>query len=182
MDRAVFFDDVPSSYQAGAQQAMTIVTSAQAMAPYPGGGNYGIAMHINELGQFWQQFQMNKEGEMCALPHDGFKCGGLASWRLPISSKGYDWFQGQKNNILSQFTGHQYNEFDVNGLSSSDLAGVLLNGNPGIDEDKMCSFLQKANPKRSKPWPVFSYWYNTLVLEQYICESLAPANNVDTIV
>jgi len=171
MDRAVFFEDAQTSYQGAAQQAMTVVTAAQAMAPYGGAGKYGVALHIGRSSKFWRYFQMNSAEELCGSPHDGFKCGSLPAWRLPITSKNYDWFEPQKNGILREFTGHNYNEFDVNGLSSTDLAGVFLNGKPVIDERKMCHFLRQANPNRKKPWPVYSYWYNTLAIEQYICES-----------
>jgi len=171
MDRACFFADVPSSYNSYCQEAMTVVNSKIPLAPYPGGGNFGVALHIGPSSKCWRYHQMNSGGELCASAHDGFKCGPLAAWRLPVTSKTYDWFQSQKKAVLAQFTGHNYNEFDVNGMSSSDLAGVFLNGKQSIDESKMCHFLRKANPDRSKPWPVYSYSFNTLILEQYICGS-----------
>mmetsp|Transcript_79996 Transcript_79996/g.138849 ORF Transcript_79996/g.138849 Transcript_79996/m.138849 type:complete len:269 (-) Transcript_79996:75-881(-) len=177
MDRAVFFSEPQSTYQHDAQQAMTITNSGLGMAPYLGAGPYGLGFHIGKEHNFWQFFQQNGAGQMCGLPHDGFKCGALPSWRLNILNRDYDWFRSQVNDILGQYHGH-YNEFDVNGLSSSALAGVVYWKKAGFPNDwwqgVMCGLLKYANPGSDTAWPVYELDWQSLSLQGHLeCGSVS---------
>merc|ERR1712048_1461115 len=106
----------------------------------------------------------------------------------------WDDFQKQKNAIMEQ-TGtaectHKhdpllwdYNEFDTNGMSTNDLAGVFYSADPALPLDApqfsdkvLCGFLQNKTQIK-KNWPLYEYRFNhhsksSLELQRYLkCES-----------
>merc|ERR1712039_1140693 len=110
----------------------------------------------------------------------------------------YDMFKQGKDKIMAQ-TGttdcpppmtspNTYNEFDTNGMSESDLAGVFIVNSGGAASrnhppsmSDACAFMQKANPKRTTPWPMYQYdadfKTSSLKIIGYLpCNSQAPHN------
>jgi hypothetical protein len=182
MDKAGFYPPVPTEYHSQSQQAMSIVTRNQNMNPYPAYGSYGLVFHITSNTEFWKYFQVIGHGydSIVGGPGDGGShTPGTADWRRPITAMGkdYAWFTSQKNAILAKFNTvyhiHDYNEFDTNGLSPSDLAGVFVNEqyyNPSKvpSEAEMCNFMSRAYPARSTPWPIYGYKWNSMYIKGHL--------------
>lgn len=100
---------------------------------------------------------------------------------LAVQGKSYAWFTQQKNYILSLYkkvyptTGLPYNEFDTNGVSPCDLAGVFYYSKrpwpDGFTDAFLCRFLTYANPKK-KTWPIFNYDETSLTISKTLsCKS-----------
>lgn len=182
MDAGFFAADPPETIIEKAAQAMTILGSSKPTWPYPGVGEYagkwGVVVSIGSSGNFWKFFTYcPQEAILCAQCTDGFVCpvnasGDVARQVLPKSFT-YDKFKANKDKVFAQ-TGtpdckkqpyhHQYNEFDTNGLSESDLGGIFIahsggaaSRRPAPQVSDVCKFMAKANKNRVKPWPIYQY-------------------------
>jgi len=165
-DQAVFLAEPDPAFHQTYQQAMSITHAGKPMTPYGGAGSpWGVALRINSRSNFWRHFQVNDRDELCALPHDGYKCGGsIPSWRQGLVTKSwasYDWFKSQKDAIVSETHDYSYNEFDTAGMSSTALAGLFTttywDGIPSDQKGALCSFFDKVPGISQKTWPVYSY-------------------------
>jgi hypothetical protein len=186
MDNGVFNKEPATKRLDDAQQAMSLTHHEKSASPYPGYRNsYGIAFPMGPPSTFWKYFQQLTpgDGKLCALCTDGQNC--CPACRRPLGSMSYDEFQRQKNAVMaatgtSQCSNHlrtQYNEFDTNGLSSNDLAGIFYNerfrSGPTISDHDLCKFMSNAKQTRSK-WPVYFYAFDeargtsSLYLDHYI--------------
>jgi len=182
MDAAGFYSlSSMGQFHSRHQQAISIMTRNQDMNPYPAYGNYGIVFHVTEQKQFWKYFQVAGYGKnvLVAGPRDGANhIPGTADWRKSIYAEGksYAWFAQQKNAVLAQYgAGHNYNEFDTNGLSPEGLAGAFVNEQccnppkPAPSHAVMCGFLKRANPSRTQ-WPLYGYkWHSLYIKETLNC-------------
>ena len=189
MDQAVFFHlDEEFEYHAASQQAVTVVTADLPMNPYigpsPPYGRYGIVFHLTEDKEFWKYFQVTQlgsnAGSIVGGPGDGANhTPPDAAWRHTLlrDGKSYAWFAQQKNAILKAFdtvyrTGHDYNEFDTNGLSPNALAGIFVDETSNrptfVPSDEVqWRFLTGADPKRTS-WPVYGYSWGSLYIKYFL--------------
>jgi len=154
----------PAEYDKDFQSFVSIMTREQRMSVYQR-RSYGLALHITPNNDFWQFFQViregDKKGQIVGGPGDGGShTPGSASYRLGLhaAGKGYEWFKRQKNGILAKYNtvygNSDYNEFITNGLSWSSVAGIFRNVRSHSDEptDKeLCQFM------RGGRWPVYAY-------------------------
>merc|ERR1712187_398679 len=174
MDHAVFNQNPPTTYVAGAQQAMSLTHYQKGMEPYLGyGTSYGVAFPMGQSSNFWRFFQRASEkGKLCGQCSDGAKCD--PSRREPLGDMSWEEFRQEKNAILDatatatcnpNFWKWQYNEFDTNGLSAPDLAGVfyliddaLPKNAPQFSDKTLCTFLTNKT-QTAKTWPFYLYQF-----------------------
>jgi len=171
MDRAGFNEAPPKAVNSTIQQAMSISNSMKGMFPYQGASSHGVGLGIGPNSTFWKYFETCPHGELSAQCSDGLKCPPGA--RETLGAMSYEQFGQQVKKIVEQ-TGTPecnivreptaYNEFDTNGLSSHDLAGVFVaKGVCGAARcaapsyADVCRFMSHANLDRQKPWPVYGY-------------------------
>lgn len=175
MDLATFLTEPSATRIDKAQQAMSLTHFQKPMAPYLGYGNaYGIVFPMGPSSGFWKYFQKrNTDLVLCGQCTDGFLC--CPSCRLPLGdAMSRKEFTEQKNAIVAQ-TGtkscgnplvNQYNEFDTNGLSTNDFAGILyyLKGPRAslvLSDQDLCAFLTKAGKGATRPRASWPLWYYT---------------------
>merc|ERR1719401_3298794 len=172
---------------------MSVTHFQKGAEPYMGYLNsYGIVFPIAPPSTFWKYFQKRSTtGDLCGLCCDGQTCD--PSRRAPLGDMTWDTFQEQKNAVVAK-TGTasctpapaswQYNEFDTNGLSTNDLAGVFYSIDaalpktaPQYPDTILCGFLKNKTGK-VRNWPFYLYQFtrtppaSSLYLYRYIeCES-----------
>jgi len=197
MDNAVFTQEPPAQFVKDAQQAMSLTHYQKGAEPYMGyGNNYGVAFPMGQPSSFWKYFQRSTtSGKLCGQCTDS-QADCAPTQRRPIGDMSFEDFQQAKNAIISK-TGTpacdphlakwQYNEFDTNGMSAKDVAGVFYCVNPAIskhapqfNDATMCAFLHNRT-QRQKNWPLYMYQFthsstSSLYLARYLdCASTTTA-------
>lgn len=197
MDRAEFNSDPPQTLLKDGQQAMSLGHYQKEAWPYGGAASpYGLLLGIGPNSKFWKFFGTCKWGSpespaLCAQCEDGFKCA-FVDRRVMANETDmtYAQFQTAKNAVVQQTGSPQcqlsnpraYNEFDTNGLSSTDLFGVFRTAvgagarAPVIPTSDVCKLLKNVNKQRNA-WPIYAYDADangaSLHLESYVnCGSL----------
>lgn len=191
-DTVGYYPDPPTIFHGEHQQATSITVQSLPMAAYMAYGNYGLTFHITKKSKFWAYFQVDTcwhKDTIIGSPGDGGLPAASKECRgaMMLTCKDWEWFNDQKNQILARFdtvykSGHDYNQFDANGVSPADLAGVFhytqytTTKQPPSEAD-MCNFFKKVNPARTTPWPVYNYtWHEhgELTIERYLnCGSVS---------
>mmetsp|Transcript_91332 Transcript_91332/g.284632 ORF Transcript_91332/g.284632 Transcript_91332/m.284632 type:complete len:357 (+) Transcript_91332:61-1131(+) len=171
--------DGPRGWTDWAQTYVSIMTHKTNMAVYKH-RSYGLAFHIDPTSDFWKYFQViiqgEKKGRIVGGPGDGGSQTPVSkAWSMTVlaAGKDYHWFKSQKDAILAKYNtvyGHNdYNEFIVNGLPKSAVAGILrftTSHKPGPTDEEMCNLMNRR--VHAGRWPIYAYNRFALTIERYI--------------
>lgn len=195
VDRAVFKTAPPTAMLPTGQQAISITHSGKVAWPYPGSSSFGLVFDIGPTANFFEYFEKCTESDLCAMCKDGYKCANTT--RLLMGNTSYEEFEKQKNHIVKDtatvacpgFNGvHAYNEFDVNGLSTSSLRGVLISPDlirSAIPQPQLfvvCKFMASVDPTRTTRWPAFVYQATETASSLYLTMDYLTCDGQDVIV
>eukprot|EP00928_Gymnodinium_smaydae_P080411 TRINITY_DN64109_c0_g1_i1.p1 TRINITY_DN64109_c0_g1~~TRINITY_DN64109_c0_g1_i1.p1 ORF type:complete len:338 (+),score=35.75 TRINITY_DN64109_c0_g1_i1:48-1016(+) len=172
-DKACFYKEPLAEVDPSIAQAMSVTNRGLPTCLYPGASKYGVVYSLSPNYGFWKWFMRSKRlpDTLCGQCTDG-QAVCCPTCRKVLGNMTFDDFVLQKNDIVRK-TGHpelckgthsgQYNEFDTNGLSVFDLAGVLSVESGGAaarqdspSEAELCTFLRKVDGSRAN-WPLYEF-------------------------